>query len=529
MSRSMRQRPRISYAEDHSASAYAAAVNPTNMGLPNIHANPQFLAQQQRMLQANYNMHMQQRQAAMGNHSQGHSDQVNIVNQNQGNHMVNLPAGNHQVAAPNSIIRQRQMMSSAHNRIIFKPGQQGTAPITRGAGPFFGGVSTATGIPPEPPKPPQKPLNANNKWAQNQGIYDSIKAAKPKLRGWEVNKEANAIWREMSQEQKQPYIDEAEAEKAAYSENMLKYYQSEEYLIYQNYINLSKNQINLDKITDGRFTGNDLDELYAIEPAKIGTKHKNHASGPFDGEDDELDLREIAAKRYKINHELISEIFDPRMVVSGWGMDANQNVLHAVAKADINNVLGGVENCYIGAGSVCSIPTKAEINKLKNRSEKLESLIKKQIEDIEKTAHRIEERKVMHEKSTTKCTKAWDHIWNEKPEETYRKWKEEKEAKMEAAYQKQKEAEEKAKELENKSKQSTGEESRKVEAPVKPNDDKAENDKTEIKSSVDNNGPPESDAKMVKDEKTAPDEKTEIENKPKSDANPTETDKMETD
>ena len=54
MSRSMRQRPRVSYAEDHVASPYATAVNPANMGLPNIHANPQFLAQQQRMLQANY-------------------------------------------------------------------------------------------------------------------------------------------------------------------------------------------------------------------------------------------------------------------------------------------------------------------------------------------------------------------------------------------------------------------------------------------------------------------------------------------
>lgn len=134
--------------------------------------------------------------------------------------------------------------------------------LTRGAGPFFGGVSNGTGIKPQPPKQPQKPTNANNRWAQTSGILDEIKANRPKLRAWEVNKEANAIWRDMAPEIKQPFIDEFEADKLEYNEKMVAYYSSQEYMRYQSYCNMGRAQPNLETVTDGRFKGADLDELY---------------------------------------------------------------------------------------------------------------------------------------------------------------------------------------------------------------------------------------------------------------------------
>ena len=367
-----------------------------------------------------------------------------------------------------SIIRERQMMHPAHTRLVFRgnhgshQGGQGHGPmsnhnhnasnnlqnLSRGSGPFYGGLSKATGIPPEPPKQPQKPLNANNRWAQATGIYDMIKQNRPRLRGWEVNKEANAMWKELSQEEKQPFIDEHEAEKAEFGEKMIAYYQSPEYQNYQNYINLARNQPNLESITDGRFKGLDLDELYAIEPAKVGTKHKHPTSGGFAGEDDELDLRDIANKRFRLNHDLMLEVFDPRTVVRGWGSDEKAAAATIVEEHDTANVLKdstepGFSN-YIGAGMVCNIPTITQVERLKNRRKALEDILSQENENLDK-CQKIHDQKMRdYEKRSEINDKNWEKICKEKPEETFAKWKKEHDAKM-ADYQKQREKDEEEK------------------------------------------------------------------------------------
>lgn len=182
---------------------------------------------------------------------------------------------------------------------------------------------------------------------------------------------------------------------------------------------------------------------HAIEPAKVGTKNKHPLSGPFSGCDDELDLREIANKRFKLNHELMAEVFDPTMVMSGWGAEIKVAEAATVAKNDYSKVLddnpGG---SYIGAGSIANIPTVSQINKLKSRTEALEKLIQHEQKNMAAMEKAHAEKMKIHEKRSEQLDKMWEDIQNEKPEETYRKWKAKEEASI-AAYKAQREADEK--------------------------------------------------------------------------------------
>merc|ERR1712061_224248 len=159
---------------------------------------------------------------------------------------------------------------------------------------------------------------------------------------------------------------------------MQAYHNSPAYQAYTQYLARARAQSDQEAATDGRFHGADLDELYAIEPARDPEKPRNPVNSALEGYDDELDLRELAAARYKRNNLLIQEIFDSRQILEGWGAD-EQLVLAATQRGfDNQNVSGG----YAGAGCIAGIPTLSQINRLKRKVEQLQDIVKKERDDI---------------------------------------------------------------------------------------------------------------------------------------------------
>ncbi|XP_064171348.1 SWI/SNF-related matrix-associated actin-dependent regulator of chromatin subfamily E member 1 isoform X1 [Anguilla rostrata] len=162
-------------------------------------------------------------------------------------------------------------------------------------------VTNSSGITiPKPPKPPDKPLMPYMRYSRK--VWDQVKASNPDLKLWEIGKIIGGMWRDLTDEEKQDYLNEYEAEKIEYNESMKAYHNSPAYLAYVNA--KSRAEAALEEESRQRQSRLDKGEPYmSIQPAEDP-----------DDYDDGFSLKHTAAARFQRNHRLISDILSENVV-----------------------------------------------------------------------------------------------------------------------------------------------------------------------------------------------------------------------
>ncbi|KAG8446719.1 hypothetical protein GDO86_014252 [Hymenochirus boettgeri] len=162
-------------------------------------------------------------------------------------------------------------------------------------------VTASSGITiPKPPKPPDKPLMPYMRYSRK--VWDQVKASNPDLKLWEIGKIIGGMWRDLTDEEKQEYLNEYEAEKIEYNESMKTYHNSPAYLAYISA--KSRAEAALEEESRQRQSRMDKGEPYmSIQPAEDP-----------DDYDDGFSMKHTAAARFQRNHRLISEILSESVV-----------------------------------------------------------------------------------------------------------------------------------------------------------------------------------------------------------------------
>ncbi|XP_037400825.1 SWI/SNF-related matrix-associated actin-dependent regulator of chromatin subfamily E member 1 isoform X5 [Pygocentrus nattereri] len=157
---------------------------------------------------------------------------------------------------------------------------------------------------PKPPKPPDKPLMPYMRYSRkvSRKVWDQVKASNPDLKLWEIGKIIGGMWRDLTDEEKQDYLNEYEAEKIEYNDSLKAYHNSPAYLAYVNAKNRA--EAALEEESRQRQSRLDKGEPYmSIQPAEDP-----------DDYDDGFSMKHMAAARFQRNHRLISDILSEVVV-----------------------------------------------------------------------------------------------------------------------------------------------------------------------------------------------------------------------
>ncbi|XP_060566478.1 SWI/SNF-related matrix-associated actin-dependent regulator of chromatin subfamily E member 1-like isoform X2 [Ruditapes philippinarum] len=164
---------------------------------------------------------------------------------------------------------------------------------------------------PKPPKPPDKPLMPYMRYSRK--VWDEVKVRHPDLKLSEIAKVIGQMWRDLSDSEKQFYLDEYDTEKQAYHESMKNYHNSQ---AYQAWV-AAKGRLAAEQALEEE----EEKQAHAESKRKRESKQEERGSRisiqPADDDDDQDDgfsVKHIAHARYLRNHRLINEVLGELVV-----------------------------------------------------------------------------------------------------------------------------------------------------------------------------------------------------------------------
>ncbi|KAJ6646833.1 SWI/SNF-related matrix-associated actin-dependent regulator of chromatin subfamily E member 1 [Pseudolycoriella hygida] len=165
------------------------------------------------------------------------------------------------------------------------------------------GKPTAESRAPKPPKAPEKPLMPYMRYSRK--VWDSVKAAHPERKLWEIGKVIGQMWRDLPEPQKQEFFEEYAIEKAEYEKSLKTYHSSPAYVSFL----AAKNK--------AKAANADADSHESSRPAKGSQADRRIEIQPAEDEEDQDDgysVKHVAYARFLRNHRLINEIFSDMAV-----------------------------------------------------------------------------------------------------------------------------------------------------------------------------------------------------------------------
>ncbi|XP_050682807.1 SWI/SNF-related matrix-associated actin-dependent regulator of chromatin subfamily E member 1 isoform X3 [Leptidea sinapis] len=197
-------------------------------------------------------------------------------------------SGAGQASQANKDDKTSPFVSTVHSHPGFQPQK-----IGKGAGGLAGL--------PKPPKPPEKPLMPYMRYSRR--VWDSVKAANPDLKLWEIGRIIGGMWRDLPQAEKYAFVDEYEAEKTEYEKSLKAYHASPAYLAYIAAKNKAVEEESTTKKGSAQKEQQQQDRRIDIQPAE-----------DEEDQDEGLSVKHVAYARYLRNHRLINEIFSDTVV-----------------------------------------------------------------------------------------------------------------------------------------------------------------------------------------------------------------------
>uniref|UniRef100_A0A8C1I4Z9 SWI/SNF-related matrix-associated actin-dependent regulator of chromatin subfamily E member 1 n=2 Tax=Cyprinus carpio carpio TaxID=630221 RepID=A0A8C1I4Z9_CYPCA len=284
-------------------------------------------------------------------------------------------------------------------------------------------VMNSSGITvPKPPKPPDKPLMPYMRYSRK--VWDQVKASNPDLKLWEIGKIIGGMWRDLTDEEKQDYLNEYEAEKIEYNDSLKAYHNSPAYLAYVNAKNRA--EAALEEESRQRQSRLDKGEPYmSIQPAEDP-----------DDYDDGFSMKHIAAARFQRNHRLISDILsevvvpDVRSVVTTARMQVLKRQVQSLMvhqrklEAELLQIedrhqekkrrfLESTDSFNNELKRLCSLKVEVDMEKLAAEMAAAEEAARRRAEEREREAAEQVERATQEEQQPAASTQA-----NANPEQT---------------------------------------------------------------------------------------------------------------
>eukprot|EP00105_Crassostrea_gigas_P002884 XP_011415566.1 PREDICTED: SWI/SNF-related matrix-associated actin-dependent regulator of chromatin subfamily E member 1 isoform X2 [Crassostrea gigas] len=167
---------------------------------------------------------------------------------------------------------------------------------------------------PKQPKPPDKPLMPYMRYSRR--VWDSVKAQHPDLKLWEIGKIIGQMWRDLSDQDKQEYMDEYEMEKSHYNDEMKKYHNSSAYQSWVAAKGKAAAEAALEedeKEKNAQRTPRSAGSSKSSKMDSVGRISIQQADDDDDG-DDSFSVKHMAHSRYLRNHRLINDIFSDTVV-----------------------------------------------------------------------------------------------------------------------------------------------------------------------------------------------------------------------